>query len=441
MASKRVKINKTVLVRGISFNDDDDDDVICDEVTDLIPNNVHERSSNRVALTCWNADKSLPYTDEASVKQTFNHERVSVHGIDTFSKEKKYMDEVLCNEDVSASSEVESSTPSRRDLSVPRQTSTDSGISRATVSGSSIKPLQISLPERNVTWSTSTSIPMTASSVFTMDFDALFENPEDISLKINPRARLHIGSSLDEGVYNMYSFDSGNSKLSDIENNPDLGQEDARISIDLDPGSTSTPNRKLAPCLSRKDSVMEQTVTQMLIKNWESSRGYMGFRRKVATEINHKYCSYCRCDEMVFVFLYVVFGMMYICAGSLGLAECRSELLLNLYLIIDGIFSVFVFPVTLLEWPKRIGGCVKEQEKMDGGLTFYVILFLRIAAAVSGTVIMLLRLNQCPCDEVMCWLVYTSLKIGVALEWLFMLVAMLLPFLLYSCCYMVAKRL
>lgn len=70
------------------------------------------------------------------------------------------------------------------------------------------------------------------------------------------------------------------------------------------------------------------------------------------------------------------------------MTECNSEQLTNIFLIVDGLFSVFIFPVTIMEWSKRVGGCVKEEKvengNVDRGYTFYIILFLRMSAAVSG---------------------------------------------------------
>ena len=45
-----------------------------------------------------------------------------------------------------------------------------------------------------------------------------------------------------------------------------------------------------APRISRVDSVMEQTFVETLLKGLHSSKGFLGFRRSFANDINHKYC-------------------------------------------------------------------------------------------------------------------------------------------------------
>ncbi|XP_045157062.2 uncharacterized protein LOC123523452 [Mercenaria mercenaria] len=257
------------------------------------------------------------------------------------------------------------------------------------------------------------------SAVFTPpDFDVLFKNPAKLHFEIK-------GESIDEGIH---SFDSGTSHVY------------SSFSRNNEADDISTAIQKPPPP-KRSDSVMVLTFTDMVVKNWENSQGLAGFRHKLANDINHKYCSYCRCDDMIFIFLYVVFGLIYICAGTLGLTQCSSELYVNIFLITDGLLSVFVFPITIMEWTKRIGGCVKKNDVQGHGVTFILIVILRIAAAVSGSVIIAMRINVYPEDNFMCWTVFRLLEVGVVLEWAFLLFVMLLPLVLCTAVYFVARKL
>ncbi|XP_060576701.1 uncharacterized protein LOC132734015 isoform X1 [Ruditapes philippinarum] len=254
----------------------------------------------------------------------------------------------------------------------------------------------------------------TKSVVFTPpDFDVLFTNPAKLHFAIAGQ------ESIDEGIH---SFDSGTSHVP--------------LSSPADMYSISSPTQK--PPMQRRDSVMDLTFSEMLIKHWRNSQGLVGFRHKVANDINHKYCSYCRCDEMIFVFLYVLFGITYMCAGFLGLTQCSSELYINIFLITDGALSVFVFPITIMEWTKRIGGCIKKTDIQGYGITFAVIVIMRLAAAVIGSVVMAMRINVYPQDDLMCLTSFVLLEVGVVLEWAFLLFVLLLPLLLYTVAYCVA---
>lgn len=66
------------------------------------------------------------------------------------------------------------------------------------------------------------------------------------------------------------------------------------------------------------------------------------------------------------------------------MTQCSSEQFVNAFLITDGILSVFVFPITIMDWTKRIGGCVKKEAIEGHGISFITVVFLRFGAAVVG---------------------------------------------------------
>ena len=61
--------------------------------------------------------------------------------------------------------------------------------------------------------------------------------------------------------------------------------------IQADPDTVTGREAFASPKVSRVDSVMEQTFVETLVKAFENSKGFLGFRRRVANDINHKYCS------------------------------------------------------------------------------------------------------------------------------------------------------
>ena len=79
--------------------------------------------------------------------------------------------------------------------------------------------------------------------------------------------------SIDEGISSSIDIDSA-----DEDNTPADEPEQLKI-------------QSSASKISRVDSVMERTFRQMLVNNFEKSQGYLGFRRRAANDINHKYCS------------------------------------------------------------------------------------------------------------------------------------------------------
>ena len=76
--------------------------------------------------------------------------------------------------------------------------------------------------------------------------------------------------------------------------------------------------------------------------------------------------------------------------GVLGLEQCSQEKFINYFLIINGVLSVFIFPITVMEWGNRVGGCENEHEKLGNGIYFVLILVGRLGAAICGSLICLI---------------------------------------------------
>ena len=64
--------------------------------------------------------------------------------------------------------------------------------------------------------------------------------------------------------------------------------------------------------------------------------------------------------------------------------ECSDLAMVYYFLFVEGTFSVFLFPILIMNWTKRIGGCVHEDQKLGRGFSFITILVMRIATATVG---------------------------------------------------------
>ena len=86
--------------------------------------------------------------------------------------------------------------------------------------------------------------------------------------------------SADEGISSSFDIERESPDVDTIVNLPEPLTDDEP---ELRQYST-------APRISRVDSVMEQTFVETLRKGLHSSKGFLGFRRSFANDINHKYC-------------------------------------------------------------------------------------------------------------------------------------------------------
>jgi hypothetical protein len=67
-----------------------------------------------------------------------------------------------------------------------------------------------------------------------------------------------------------------------------------------------------------------------------------------------------------------------------------------------------------------------------------VTLSMEIHFTFTGSVVMAMRINVYPQDDLMCLTSFVLLEVGVVLEWAFLLFVLLLPLLLYTVAYCVA---
>ncbi|XP_052098672.1 uncharacterized protein LOC127733344 [Mytilus californianus] len=141
---------------------------------------------------------------------------------------------------------------------------------------------------------------------------------------------------------------------------------------------------ELPSTIKRMDSLMSQDFYTTLYTSWEGSNRFAEFRRKFGEALRHKYFSYCRFDDTVFIGIFVVYGMFLVCAGTYNYLSCRSDILTNIYFITDGVLSVFVFPVLVMSWKVRVGGCVNESAKVGPGTVWYSVLVARIMSSSLG---------------------------------------------------------
>ena len=64
--------------------------------------------------------------------------------------------------------------------------------------------------------------------------------------------------------------------------------------------------------------------------------------------------------------------------------ECINPGMLIYFMFLEGALSVFVFPILIMSWTKRVGGCVHEDQKLGRGFFFLAVLLLRIVSAAAG---------------------------------------------------------
>ena len=64
--------------------------------------------------------------------------------------------------------------------------------------------------------------------------------------------------------------------------------------------------------------------------------------------------------------------------------ECHSLEIINYFMLMEGVLSVFLYPILIMNWAKRIGGCVHEDQKLGRGFFFLAVLIVRIITAITG---------------------------------------------------------
>lgn len=80
------------------------------------------------------------------------------------------------------------------------------------------------------------------------------------------------------------------------------------------------------------------------------------------------------------------FNAICLVLGVVCYINCSDEILVSYFLIADGVLSVFVFPILVMVWTKRVGGCVGQEEKVESGSFWISLLVFRILLTASGNV-------------------------------------------------------
>lgn len=190
----------------------------------------------------------------------------------------------------------------------------------------------------------------------------------------------------------------------------------------------------------RQDSVLSQNFSSMVYRSWKGSKGFRGYRERLGTSIHHRYCMCCRFESTVFIGLYLLVGIFLSCSGVVCYINCSDEILVSYFLIADGVFSVFVFPILVMVWTKRVGGCVGQEEKVESGSFWISLLVFRILLTASGTFVCVYRYHLSDTDwsEKICRYEFYALLAGVVFEWTFCVVVIFLPLCVYFILYLIA---
>lgn len=59
-------------------------------------------------------------------------------------------------------------------------------------------------------------------------------------------------------------------------------------------------------------------------------------------------------------------------------------MMVNVYLTVDGVLSTFIFPVLVMDWTVRVGGCVSEPNKVSKATFWNCVLIARIVLSILG---------------------------------------------------------
>ncbi|KAJ8304370.1 hypothetical protein KUTeg_017953 [Tegillarca granosa] len=274
---------------------------------------------------------------------------------------------------------------------------------------------------------------MNSSPLFDFpSFDELFDNQGEFSLSIHPSPvkKVYSGVSIkDVPVQRGVSLTES-----------DKGFEEV---VDIATTTEEENEQKQRPSLMRRDSIMMLSFSEMIYRSWEGSKGFTGFRHKLGNNLRHKYCMMCRLHSTIFIFLYILFGIFLTSAGVLCWIQCHGEILVSLYLICDGILSVFFFPIILMDWTKKIGGCVSEKNKNGTGVFWPVTLCTRFFTSIVGTFIIIYRyyLQKMAMENQICEIEYYFILTAVITEWTFLLVVIVIPLVIYAFVYFIAPSL
>ncbi|OWF54051.1 uncharacterized protein LOC110445639 [Mizuhopecten yessoensis] len=233
-----------------------------------------------------------------------------------------------------------------------------------------------------------------------------------------------------------------------------LGGESTRLEEESETSATSgQPNMESRQSglsgISRQDSIMSQSFRSLLFKSWEGSHNsFVNFRSRLGGSVRHKYCMCCRITSMPFVFANVAIGMFITCVAVLCFIHCQDELMMTVYVLVNGLLSVFFFPTLIMAWNKRVGGCVNESkkgedDKEESPAFFIVTLLCRIISSITGTVLLVYRYYWMgpEWDSTLCEVEFFMTFAVITMEWTLLVLFLIFPIIIYFCFYRVAPYL
>ncbi|XP_064609818.1 uncharacterized protein LOC135473837 isoform X2 [Liolophura sinensis] len=211
--------------------------------------------------------------------------------------------------------------------------------------------------------------------------------------------------------------------------------------------SPESPNEQ--PGYKRQDSShmrMSQSSLRTLVReSWENTRSFSSFQRRLAPNLNDKYCMRLNIHATIFMFMYVVYGATLLTMATFTWNRTEGvDDMVGAYLIVTGVLSVFIFPITIMEWSPRIGGCLDEESAVGKPYYFSVALFLRLCACVAGTLCVYYRYPDYHGPSAKAGFEahkYEFLAVGVSvcIDWFVLFITIVLPTGCYICCYCCAR--
>ncbi|XP_061174671.1 uncharacterized protein LOC133183779 [Saccostrea echinata] len=209
----------------------------------------------------------------------------------------------------------------------------------------------------------------------------------------------------------------------------DENTDDTEISL--------TATEEKPKSIKRLDSTMSQNFSSLVHDSWKGSKGFRGYRQRLGNALHHRYCMCCRFESTLFIGLYCLVGLFLSSSGIVCYINCLDEILVSCYLTVDGILSVFVFPILVMGWTRRVGGCVGDEEDVGTGTFWISVLVLRILLTASGTFVCIYRycMEEPVWESKMCQFEFYALLGGIVFEWIFCVTAIFLPMCFYCVLY------
>ncbi|XP_062606086.1 uncharacterized protein LOC134267900 [Saccostrea cucullata] len=204
-----------------------------------------------------------------------------------------------------------------------------------------------------------------------------------------------------------------------------------------DTGISLTATEEKPKLLKRVDSTMCQSFSSLVHGSWKGSKGFRGYRKRLGNALHHRYCMCCRFESTLFIGLYCIVGLFLSSSGIVCYMTCPDEILVSCYLTVDGILSVFVFPILVMGWTKRVGGCVGDTEDVGTGTFWISVFILRILLTASGTFVCIYRyyMEKPVWTSTMCQFEFYALLGGIVFEWIFCVTVIFLPMCFYCLFY------